>query len=115
MQAITIAPDGSVMQADLPNTLEALQQAVGGYIEGLPSPLDDGWAAYGNEDAKIIGLEYNPVAHVVLVKFGGHNPRDPITGPVVITGFDNDTGERRPVPATLFSQIITLIQGGSND
>lgn len=43
--------------ATIPNTLEALQQAVGGYIEAVE--LEDGVCLICNEEGKLMGLPAN--------------------------------------------------------
>lgn len=74
--------------ADLP-TAQAL---VGGWIEGLPSNTDEGWAAYGNEESKIERMPFNTRAHVALVALGGHDPEDVLRGNVFIVGVDDEGG-----------------------
>ena len=86
------------------NTLQAL---VGGDIEGLPSRFD--WIAYGNAEAKLIGLPFNLRAHLFLVQFAGHNPSDKICGDVVITGID-DEGYDIDVPDSILAIFPKALQ-----
>lgn len=58
---------------DVPNTLEALQQAVGGYIEVVP--LTEQLCMICNEEGKLLGLP--PVAAMPA-------RRDVLCGPLVI-------------------------------
>ncbi len=58
---------------DVPNTLEALQQAVGGYIEVVP--LNEQLCVICNEEGKLLGLP--PVATMPV-------RRDVLCGPLVI-------------------------------
>lgn len=58
---------------DLPNTLEALQQAVGGYIEVVP--LTEQLCVICNEEGKLLGLP--PVAAMPA-------RRDVLCGPLII-------------------------------
>lgn len=96
-------------------TLERAQRLVGGWIEGLPSDTEPGgWFAYGNEEAKLQGLEVNLRAHNLLVELGGHDPDDVLRGTVFIVGCDED-GEWRSVPAAAIAQFresgLELVEG----
>jgi hypothetical protein len=104
-KAILIEPDLAPMEVDIPRGLGGLQAAVRGNIEGLPSRDDQGWVAYGNEEAKIEGLRPNLVAHALLVQLAGHNPGDILRGPVVFVGQD-DRGEERDVPCKLMDILV---------
>lgn len=58
MRVIRIDTAHRIYWDDLPNTLEALQQAVGGYIEVVP--LNEQLCVICNEEGKLLGLP--PVA-----------------------------------------------------
>jgi hypothetical protein len=87
--------------------LDTAQGIVGGWIEGLPSNTDEGWAAYGNEEAKILRLPANPRAHAVLVALGGHNPADMLRGNVFIVGID-DEGEWVDTPVEVWGKVLAI-------
>lgn len=89
--------------ADLPGA----QGIVGGWIEGLPSKMDEGWVAYGNEEAKMMNLPINPRAHMALVTLGDHNPEDVLRGNVFIIGATDD-GEWADVPADVWGKVIAV-------
>lgn len=55
---LVIEPHKAPYEMIIPNGLEALQQAVRGYIE-CTYPFDDNTFVIGNEEAKLIGLEGN--------------------------------------------------------
>lgn len=55
---IVLEPHKAPYVMQIPDELEALQQAVGGYIE-VTYPFDDNAILIGNEEAKLIGLEGN--------------------------------------------------------
>lgn len=60
---IAIAPDGTVERKFMPDSLEALQAAVGGYIEYVPRcRLDSAVVGIVNEEGKCLGLAPNPHA-----------------------------------------------------
>lgn len=104
MKAILIEPDAAPLEVDLLPGLPGLQAAVGGYIEALPSRDDQGWVAYGNEEAKLLGLRPNLVAHALLVQLAGHNAGDILRGSVVFCGQD-DAGNQTDVPADLMHRL----------
>lgn len=70
-----------VGEAEIENTLEALQKAVGGYIETLT--LIPGKAVMiVNEEGRLLGLTLNPAASALAgVR---------IVGPALIVGVDED-------------------------
>lgn len=55
---LVLEPHKEPYEMIIPNGLEPLQQAVGGYIE-CTYPFDDNAFIIGNEEAKLIGLEGN--------------------------------------------------------
>lgn len=55
---LVIEPHKVPYEMIIPDGLEPLQQAVGGYIEAT-YPFDDNAFIFGNEEAKLIGLEGN--------------------------------------------------------
>lgn len=105
-KAILILPNSVPIEVEIPHGLTGLQAAVGGYIEGLPSREDQGWVAYGNEEAKIQGLLLNLVAHGLLVELAGHDAGDVLRGPVVFVGQDS-RGEEQDIPEGLMQTLET--------
>lgn len=59
----------------IPNTLEALQELVGGYIEAITAPIGEGCVFIMNEEGKLRGMEPN-----------FHYRGDVFVGPVFICG-----------------------------
>lgn len=103
MRAIVIEKT-RVRELDLPDEgsiLAALQEAVGGYIEALPVPPrfgGDEATAYINEEGKYT-CEPNMAATDFMVPGVGIFPTDYIAGPMVLLGYDPETGENADVPA----------------
>lgn len=64
--AVTTDGEGTLVRV---TALSHIQDAVGGWIEALPLPLDTGVTAYGNEDAKQVCVR-NPHAHRLLDALG---------------------------------------------
>lgn len=92
MRAIIKQPGQPAAEIEIPNTLDALQKAVGGYIEivhvqGLPGVL------IVNEEGKIRDLEPNLV--LPWPSF------DVLVGPVLYLGEDLDEGELTDAPLSL--------------
>lgn len=91
--ALVVSPDGTATLTRITG-LNAMQNAVGGYIEAFPVPLDTGIAAYGNEEAKLQGVERNVTAHRILDALGWQvAPGDYPAGPIAILGIENLGGE----------------------
>lgn len=100
-------PAEAVRRETVTADLTTVQGIVGGYIEGLPSNPDEGWVAYGNEDAKMMRLPFNLRAHQVLVTLGGHNPDDVLRGDVLIVG-SNDEGELTDTPVEVWGKVLAV-------
>lgn len=58
-------------------TLAEMQAIVGGYIEIVPSRIEDGMVLVVNEDGKLLGLPANALA-------SGHCPGDVLVGNVLL-------------------------------
>jgi len=100
-------PAEPIRRETIATDLDTCKGIVGGWLEGLPSNMDEGWVAYGNEEAKIIGLQPNIRAHQALVALGGHNPQDLLRGNVFFVGMDDD-GDMVDAPADLLEQILAV-------
>jgi len=72
-------------EATIPNTLKALQEAVGGYIETVT--LDNGVVLICNEEGKLRDMPYN-FTHRQM--FGAIPLQYPIFGTVIACGADGD-------------------------
>lgn len=59
MRAIVVEPMKMPRVEEVGNTLQELQQAVGGSIEVVPAELGDDALVICNEEGKIMGLPYN--------------------------------------------------------
>jgi hypothetical protein len=90
------------------SNLEALQGAVGGYIEAVPVPDGDGGqredaTAYVNEEGKFT----KPMnRRATLFMFPLLAAGDYIAGPLVVCGFNPRTGYHLPVPDDLLDQLV---------
>ena len=78
------------------NTLEAFQEAVGGYIEAVT--LSPKLCLICNEEGKILGLPYN-------VTIGMDN----IVGPLIVCGVKGD--EFASIPAALIPKVRSILGG----
>ncbi|MHB8148431.1 MAG: DUF3846 domain-containing protein [Vulcanimicrobiaceae bacterium] len=91
--AVVKRPGEPAEQVLIEEGLKSLQAIVGGYIESIGNfsdfdALGDTFSMYANEDGKLQELASNfPVYH------GRPSPVDIIAGPVVVVGFDADTGD----------------------
>ncbi len=61
MKVLRKKPGQDFEQIDIPNTLEALQEEVEGYIEAIP--IGDDAVIICNEEGRLIGLPYNTEIH----------------------------------------------------
>ncbi len=84
-KALHVKTDGQILEIDLePNSLDALQTAVGGLVQAID--LDE-FTLWANEEGKILNLPHNPIGQALWVFNYGYT--DYIVGDVVITqGYD---------------------------
>lgn len=77
MKVIYKAPDQAPEIRDIPNDLEELQEAVGGYIETVTIAADA--VIICNEEGRLLGLPYN--CTICGVNF---------VGPIIISGHEGE-------------------------
>lgn len=113
-RALLVPVEGPVVELVIPASddgasLRVLQEAVGGYIEALPLPEfiegADRATCYINEEGKLERLPFNGRATDFFVPGVGLFFGDYIAGPLVIVGFDPETGSHRDVPASVERRI----------
>jgi hypothetical protein len=103
-RALVIPVEGPITELELrrPDSLRQLQEAVGGYIEAvdLPEFIRDSERAtcYVNEEGKLTGLPFNGRATDLLVPGVGLFWGDYIAGPMVVCGFNPETGGNTSIP-----------------
>jgi Domain of unknown function (DUF3846) len=93
----------------LDGRLEQLQDLVGGMIEAIPIPtfIDHKHrsTAYVNEEGKFLGLEPNMRATDFLVQGVGLHFGDHIAGPLLLAGFDPESGDHADLPECVAARI----------
>ena len=83
MRCLIVNPGLKPDIADIPNTLEGLQAAVGGYIEVVP--LAKNAAMIVNEEGKLLNLRHN---RWIFGKDG--RLRDVVRGVILVVGVDGE-------------------------
>lgn len=86
MRVLMVEPGKEAVEAEIENSLEAMQAAVGGYIEMI-RPYADEVALICNEEGKLEQLPLNRV----LCDEGTGQPLDVIAGPFFICGAPDDS------------------------
>jgi hypothetical protein len=133
MRAVLLTEDGEAREVEH-ETLDDLQALVGGgFIEGIGIPWPGAYA-FGNDEAKLIGLEENPRATALVYGDKGEARKreaaqkaeweergfavidagmdsgydEPcIAGPIVVVG-SNEEGETLPIPDALATMLLNL-------
>lgn len=90
MRWALISENGAVTAREDEPTLEALQQAVGGYIEAVEL---NGATMFCNEDGKLSGLPLNEAATFIARRSGAIRTLDAIVGNAVLTGEPDSNGD----------------------
>jgi hypothetical protein len=97
MRVLIIPVEGPIEDRQIDGQLDDLQALVGGYIEAVALPDfitgADQATAYVNEEGKLDGLAPNFRATDFMVPGVGLMWGDYIAGPMVLAGFDPETGE----------------------
>lgn len=84
IKVVLVEPNKKATITEIENTLENLQNIVGGYIECI-YPFEDNVGIIANEEGKLIGLEPNRV-----LRDDNGNAVDIIFGTFIITGLTED-------------------------
>lgn len=84
ISVLRVRPHKLPDRVTFPNTLEALQLAVGGYIQAI-YPFDDPVAIVCDEEAKLTGKELNRA-----LCYANGDPYDIITGDFLVVGLTED-------------------------
>jgi hypothetical protein len=108
---VTEDDEGNVSEAtsivelsDEGSQLQDLNALVGGYIEAIG--LWPEVTAYLNEEGKLDGMLPNRRATQLARFTQAIMPDDYIAGPLVVIGFDPETGENRDIPDSL-ANVLT--------
>ncbi|MCI1261823.1 MAG: DUF3846 domain-containing protein [Tetrasphaera jenkinsii] len=96
--------DGAPVVKDIAGDLNSLQAEVGGWIEAVATEAED-ISVYCNEEGKIEGLPVNPNTDAIQALEIVLSPGDFIVGPLVVTGFDPETGEQEDVPEAALAKV----------
>ena len=108
--ALVISPDGTATLTHITD-LNAMQNAVGGWIEAFPLPLDTGVSVYGNEEAKVHGMERNVTAHRLLDALGWQpRPEDYPAGTLMFFGLVNRGGEDGWVETDVPQRVLDIAE-----
>lgn len=100
-------------------TLPMLQEAVGGYVDcfDIAHPeTGDVATVWFHDEGKINGLSNNLMAEFIAVLGGWTGPSDFgdwIAGPVVLTGFDAESGETTSLPEAWAQLVANVIDAMS--
>lgn len=99
IKVLVVKATGECETQNIQPDLYDLQEIVGGPIEGV---YGDGWAAYCNEEGKLLNLPYNAVATELAGSFGWQAASDDVlVGDVVFFGPGDEEGNETDVPQFL--------------
>lgn len=88
--------------------IQALQNAVGGWVEAVGTEEATIWL---DEEGKLANKAPNYRATKLARTLGvGLKVHDVIAGDAVVTGFDHDTGENADVPASAVDALGATVQ-----
>ena len=114
MIALVIPVEGPLVEVELDGSLDQLQRLVGGWIQMVPLPgFIDGAeraAAYVNEEGKLTEHQANRRATDYMVPGAHLLPGDYIAGPLVLCGFDAESGEHADLPPAVIARARLIEQ-----
>ena len=93
MKVLIKAPNNGAIEADIPNTLKALQGWVNGYIECVA--LDRQWGVVANEEGILRGLPKNITIEGIT-----------FYGTIVFVGFDDEEFADCPLTKAELLEVI---------
>jgi hypothetical protein len=100
MKVVYKAPGDAPEIRDIPNTLQELQETVGGYIETVTIATDA--VIICNEEGRLLGLPHN-------CRFCGID----LCGPILIAGYSGDEFTSLPSETTgIVMRGLMSLQGG---
>lgn len=93
-------------EATIPNTLKALQEAVGGYIETVT--LDNGVVLICNEEGRLRDMPYNFTTRKLINSnaFGSLYGQFPIFGTVIACGVDGEEFADIPIDFNEWKSLL---------
>lgn len=97
MKILVFEPGCGGKERDIPNTLEAMQEIVGGHIQPVKLFKDDDWTFIANEEGILKNLPRN--------RFG-------LFGTIFAVGVDKD--EFCDIPENAKRNLLLLMGGGKN-
>ncbi|PKQ16733.1 MAG: hypothetical protein CVT67_02885 [Actinobacteria bacterium HGW-Actinobacteria-7] len=104
LRGVTITADGVVSAVEVDNTLQALQTAVGGYVERLP--LRDGVDMFVNEEGLLLSLPRNELATRLAEGYQVHPQQVAIVGDALVLGEVNTSGDSTDVPDWVYEYLV---------
>lgn len=108
LRAILFSPETPVYEVvEVGNELAAFQAHVGGYIEPLHQAKGKPLMAYVNEEAQLRGFSPNALAYKILSNLG-FSLADPPLGPVILLGFDEESGQELSLTDEQVAEIAAL-------
>lgn len=105
VNAIQIAPNGTVTPLLEPQTFDSIRETINGYVE-LIHGADGNTVIWCDEDAKPMNLPSNAVATALWWQVNPAAPHnDLLRGTVIITGSMDDDDTINPIPADVADQF----------
>lgn len=103
MKAATRSPGGEWIWIEHNNSLKAMQNAVGGFIECVPNGISKA-IIYCDEDGRDKKL---PPNFIIQDRFGGKHL---ICGPVIMLGPVDDDGDTTSLTQELFDKTVSQLE-----
>ena len=104
IKAVLFMPGELPRYIEFDESLDNLQKVVDGYIQAIPVPGDKRATAYINDEGKLRGMEANTYATRRMYDI--LQADDYIAGPMLVTGFDPESGDNCDIPPDLAKYLI---------
>lgn len=105
LRGVIITASGEVSAVQVDNTLQALWDVVGGYVERIP--LRDGVDLFVNEEGRLLSLPKNELATRLAEGYQVHPHKIVIVGDALVLGEVSASGDSTDVPEWVYTYLTS--------
>ena len=104
LRGVVITVSGEVSRVEIGNTLQALWDVVGGYVERVP--LRDSADLFVNEEGLLLSLPKNELATTFAEGYQVHPHQIVIVGDALVLGEVSPTGDSTDAPDWVYEYLV---------
>jgi len=108
VRGVLITPSGEVTPIEVENSLRALWEVVGGYVERIP--LKDGADLFANRESRALPVHKNALADDLIKRCGEQPARLVVVGKALVLGEVQPSGDSTDVPDWVLKHLTKQAQ-----